>query len=301
MSGDGSPLPTDGLGALVTAGRPLSEHWPPTSRYGANAVVLANDRHGVVARSVEALAALPDDLPPSALVGGLAVMVRLYAPHRVTTDFDEVSQGRDETIERLLSLGAQRTSSGVALVEHGVRLDLLDAELDLAELAAMATQLSDPLERRGLALALVCRYALETAVLTDIIVVEEATVVARVALPVAVAGALVAMKVHAALAPDRAPGKAASDAYDAWRLVRAWGPTAVAEDLSRAPVPLVLGVQADLRRLYDDDVDRTVRWLASTSVTGVEQLVAQDLEPIAGVADLLEPFTVWDQGAGVEQ
>lgn len=293
MSGDAGaagPAPQ-----LVSIGQTPGEHWPPPSRYGAHAVVLANDARGVVARSVQALAGLPGDLPASALVGGLAVMVRLYAAHRVTTDFDEVSDGRDETITRLLDLGAERTSSGVALVDHGVRLDLLDAEIDLATLAATAPTVETDLERRGLQLAMVSRYALETAVLTDIIVMEGEQVVARVELPVAVAGALVAMKVHAALAPDRAPGKAASDIYDAWRLVRAWGPTVVAEDLSHAPVAMVEQVRRDVRQLFADDVDRTVRWLASTAVGGVEQLTAADLEPVAAVTDLLAPFTVWDR------
>ena len=38
-----------------------------------------------------------------ALVGGLAVMVRLYEAHRVTTDFDEVTESREDAIDLLIA------------------------------------------------------------------------------------------------------------------------------------------------------------------------------------------------------
>ena len=267
------------------------------------AVVLVDDHHGVVGRSVGSLAALPADLPRAALVGGLAVMVRLQEAHRVTTDFDEVTDEREATIAVLLEEGAERTPNGVRFVERGVRLDLLDAGIDLADLQGLADRrglagsVDDDLERAAVQLAFVNRYALETAEPTRILVCADRTgerVVAEVSLPVGRAGALVAMKVHAAGQRDRRPDKAASDSYDAYRLIRAWGPSAVAADLSRAPVAMLAGTIEQVRRLFVDDVERTVRRLRSASVPGVESVDLDDLLEAGSVVDALTPFLHWD-------
>ena len=261
-------------------------------------MAIANDRRGVVQRSVESLADLPDDLPRAALVGGLAVMVRLYEAHRVTTDFDEVTDDRDATIAVLLARGAVRTANGVMLPDHGVQLDLLDAGITLAELGAMVREVEaagiTEDERRGLQLAMVNRYGLETAVATDIHVVEQEAVVASVSLPVAAAGALVAMKANAATDRTRKPDKAASDIFDVYRLIRAWGPSTIAEDLSRAPVPLLVLAAEQLCSIFVDDVERTVRRLRAASVPGVEAVDADDLEAAGAVVESLAPFIHWD-------
>lgn len=289
------PLPPLGDGAPGRGG------WPPTSHHGARAVAIANDAGRVVERSVASLADLPKDLPRHALVGGLAVMVRLYQAHRVTTDFDEVSQAPGATVATLVALGARRTPNGVELPDRGVRLDLLDAETSLAELELLATELGSDEERRAWQLAVTCRYALETAEPTDILVVEHDAVVARVSLPVAVAGALVALKVHAAVAPDRPADKAAADVFDAWRLARTWGPSVIAEDLARAPVAMVRTTAAQLRQLFDDDVARTAHRLRRASVPGVEAVGVDDLEAAAVLVDYLEPFLHWDTPPRSEQ
>lgn len=240
------------------------------------------------------LGTLPRDLPRHALVGGLAVMVRLYEAHRATVDFDEVTEGRESAIALLVAEGARRTSNGVFLPERGLQLDLLDAETDQASLMAMSREVEDPEERRALQLAFLCRYALETAVVTDIIVVDGEAVTARVTIPVATAGALVAMKLHATVAPDRDPAKAAGDAYDAFRLVRAWGPSVVAGDLSRAPVPMLEVTSSQVRRVFVEDVDRTSHRLRSASVPGVESASVDDLIEVGSVADLLDTFASAD-------
>lgn len=257
-------------------------------------MAIAADARGVVARSVRSLAALPEGLPRAALVGGLAVMVRLYEAHRATTDFDEVTEGRDATIDLLISQGAVRTSAGVLLPDLGVQLDLLDAEIPFAELAAAEAALETDEERRGWQLAMVSRYSLETAVPTDIFVLEHGEVVASVHLPVAIAGALVAMKAHAASAPDRPADKAAGDVYDAYRLVRAWGPSVIASDLSRAPVTMLRTTALQLQSLLRDDVERTAHRLRRTSVPGVSAVGVEQLEAAGAVVDLLEPFLHWD-------
>lgn len=287
------PVPVPGLGSGPPGGS-----WPPRSTHGARAVAIANDAGRVVERSVATLAELPDDLPRHALVGGLAVMVRLYEAHRVTTDFDEVSQQPGTTVATLVALGARRTTNGVELPDRGVRLDLLDAETSLADLDALVDDLTTDDERRAWQLAAACRYALETASSTDILVVEREQVVARVSLPVAVAGALVALKVHAAVAPDRPADKAAADVFDAWRLARTWGPSVVAEDLSRAPVAMLRTTAAQLQQLFGDDVDRTAHRLRRASVPGVEAVGVDDLEAALVLVDYLAPFLHWDAPAG---
>lgn len=264
------------------------------ARRGGRAVVLANDKRGVVAGSVRSLAELPAELPRAALVGGLAVMVRLSEAHRVTTDFDEVTEGRDATIAVLVAQGAVPTANGVLLPDVGVRLDLLDAGHTLAELDALAPQCTTDDERSALQLAFVNRYALETAVATEVFVAERERIVAHVSLPVAVAGALVAMKVNAARTPTRARDKASGDVYDAYRLIRAWGPNVIAQDLSRAPIPMLELACAQIRSVFVDDAERTVGGLRSASVPGVDAVEVDDLEEVAVVADLLAPFLVWD-------
>ncbi len=261
-------------------------------------MAITNDRRGVVQRSVESLADLPADLPRAALVGGLAVMVRLYQAHRVTTDFDEVTEEREETIAVLLARGAVRTSNGVLLPDYGVQLDLLDAGLSLPELAALTLDLVDgsssDAERRAIQLALVCRYALETAVDTKIFVVDRDEVVASVTIPVALAGALVAMKVHAAVQSERKADKAAGDIYDSYRLIRAWGPSVIAEDLSRAPVPMIQTAAAQIDEVFVAGAERSARKLRSASMPGVETVDVDDLEAAGAVVDALEPFRHWD-------
>lgn len=276
----------------------LPPGWPPPSRYGSRTVGIANDRRSVVRRSVESLADLPAELPRAALVGGLAVMVRLYEAHRVTTDFDEVTEGREATIDLLLARGAVRTANGVMLPDHGVQLDLLDAGLSLQELADLAPRdealLATDLERRAVQLALVCRYALETATNTDIFVVEQEQIVAEVTIPVALAGALVAMKVHAAVQPDRKPDKAAGDIYDAYRLIRAWGPGVIADDLSHAPLAMLDAASAQIDELFGTGAERSSRKLRSASMPGVQWVDVDDLEDVGSLIDALEPFRHWD-------
>ncbi len=295
MSGDGGG--GGGAGAGVAPARP-SEAWPPRPRFGSASVAIADDARGVVAASVQSLCELPVDLPRAALVGGLAVMVRLYEAHRATTDFDEVTESREDAIGLLVAAGAVRTSNGVLFPERGLQLDLLDAADPLTSLTAMVDAVGDEQERRAVQLALVNRYALETAVPTRIFVVRGEEVVASVAIPVAVAGALVAMKAQAATSPDRARDKAAGDIYDAYRLIRAWGPSVIAEDLSRAPVPMLTRMATQIRSLFGEDAERSARALRSASVPGVGSVDIDDLVAAGAVADLLAPFLVWDRPLG---
>ncbi len=305
----GEPLPP-GPGSHPDGPRGLHSGRPERT------VALASGPDGVVARSVRSLAALPAELPSYAPVGGLAVMVRLSEAHRVTTDFDHASAGPDQAIALLVARGARRTSNGVEIPDEGVRLDLLDATASLPDLADLWPSIESDDEQRGWQLAAACRYALDTAVDTDILVIDPtapgngsgaaaagvghaatggAGVVAGVVLPVASAGALVALKAHAMVAPDRDPDKAAADIYDTWRLVRAWGPGVIAEDLARAPAPMLDTTRAQLRSVYVDDVERSAHRLVRASVPGVRAVDVDDLEAVGVVVDAITPFLTWDQ------
>lgn len=252
-------------------------------------IALRNDARGLVARSVLTLASLPRELPVHALVGGLAVMVRLSESHRVTTDFDEVTADRDDAVALLVAGGAQVKGSGVFLPDAGLQLDLLDAGMSLDGLARIDA--TDDLEREAVQLALVNRYALESAVLTDVVVLEAGRtdgVAARVSIRVALAGALVAMKANSALSSTRAPDKAASDAYDAYRLIRAWGSEIIIGDLAAAPTRLRATASAQIRRIFADDLDRTAHQLRRASVPGVEAVGPDRLSEVVVVADRLD-------------
>jgi hypothetical protein len=250
-------------------------------------VAVRNDAKGLVARSVLTLAELPAELPAHALVGGLAVMVRLSENHRVTTDFDEVTADRDSAVGLLVAAGAQVKGSGVYLPDSGLQLDLLDAAIPLEELASASP--IDDLEREAVQLACMNRYALESAVLTDVVVLDDAgtSIAARVRIRVALAGALVGMKVNSALSSTRAREKAASDVYDAYRLMRAWGSDVIVDDLAAAPEGLRATAAAQIRRVFGDDADRTAHELRRASVPGVQAVDAERLSEVVVVADRL--------------
>jgi hypothetical protein len=248
-------------------------------------VALGNDPRGLVAAAVDALADLPGDLPDHALVGGLAVMVRLSESHRVTTDFDEVTAHRRNAIDVLVLAGAEVKGSGVWLPSEGLQLDLLEADQDLAELAV--TIPTSEMEAEAVQFAMANRFALESSVPTDIVVVEREVVLATQTVRVATAGALVVMKVNAALSSSRARDKAASDVYDAYRLIRVWGFDTIAGDLTQAPGPMLETAGRQLERLYDDEADRTTHELRRASIPGVEALSADDLASVAGLGERL--------------
>jgi hypothetical protein len=90
----------------------------------------------VVLRLVRALEALAQQVPPEdfAVIGGLAVMVRLEGAHRVTDDLDTVAiqHGDDPTTVEVIT-GVKGTIAGTRVDCIGVG-DIPAAELPLAKL-----------------------------------------------------------------------------------------------------------------------------------------------------------------------
>ncbi|MDQ1425175.1 MAG: hypothetical protein QOD72_2673 [Acidimicrobiaceae bacterium] len=147
-----------------------------------------------------------------ALIGGLAVMVRLREAHRVTGDLDGVFDNPTDvpTTAVLIAAGIARDSPAPQ------RIIVLDTDVDVIDTFALpdaATDLpNDPKDR-----LFVCahRYAFETATTVRLSAGTDSADV-RVAVP----PALIATKAHAlrfATARRRAT-KRSSDLYDLYRL-----------------------------------------------------------------------------------
>lgn len=62
-------------------------------------IIIVDDAAGRASRFVTALAALPETLPPWAVIGGFAVYVRLARVHRATGDVDTMTVRQDELVE----------------------------------------------------------------------------------------------------------------------------------------------------------------------------------------------------------
>lgn len=146
-----------------------------------------------------------------ALVGGLAVMVRLGGAHRVTNDLDGVFDNPDEdTAASLVTAGvAEAAGDAAGIVIDGTKLDVIDTQPLPAVVEDVAPDPGDRL--------FVCahRYAYEAA--TPLVVGSAgATAMIRVATP----AALVACKAHALRfgRPQRRATKRPGDLFDLYRL-----------------------------------------------------------------------------------
>lgn len=209
---------------------------------GSNATVLVS----VTARLADAT------LGPHALIGGLAVMCRLAAVHRVTQDVDTVTETTAPTAVEVIatSIGRHDPSNPSRVVVDGITIDVIDTdsfrEEDLDGI--------DPADRL---FVVSHRWALETATDTELVAGEEVASI-RVATP----SALVAMKSGALLGGRmRQPRKRASDLYDLYRLLleydRAGG---IAAALGAAPFDLGHLVADALRARVVEEPERAVRW-----------------------------------------
>lgn len=149
-----------------------------------------------------------------ALVGGLAVMIRLNGNHRVTNDLDSVfnNSSSDDTTTILVSAGiATDDDAPQRVLIDGTKLDVIDTE----PLPPNAADLPDEPKDR----LFVCahRWAYESAQPVTV-----ATDTTRATIRVATPAALVACKSHALrfATSQRRSLKRPSDLYDTYRLAR---------------------------------------------------------------------------------
>ena len=237
-------------------------------------VELAGDSDGRTARLVRAAARLADaDLAPHALVGGLAVMCRLSAVHRVTQDIDAVTEaGAPSAVEVIASsIGKVDPSNPTRVIIDGVKVDVIEtggsAPEDLEGIAVV-----------GRLFVVSHRWALDTATDTDIVVGDVHASI-RVALP----AALVGTKTGALLGGrPREPHKRASDLYDLYRLTAEFDRTgAVAGALDAAPFGLGQLVGEALQSLVVDNAERAARWLVDGG-SEMSVLTPDDLLDVIG-------------------
>ncbi len=211
-----------------------------------------------------------------ALVGGLAVMVRLGGAHRVTRDLDSVFDNPDEdTAASLVTAGvAAPTDDGNGVFLDGMKLDVIDTQ---PLPAAVEEVVADPAGR-----LFVCahRYAYEAA--TPLIIgAADTTATIRVATP----AALIACKAHAlryARAQRRAT-KRPGDLFDLYRLALDHHDRLI-EEIADAPWRLRAQVAAAL----NEDLGDMEQAAAALRSSPVAELAAVDANDITDVlTDLL--------------
>lgn len=248
---------------------------------GEPVTFVVSDESAFAVRAIQVLAELPVDLPPWALIGGLAVSVTLAGPHRATADIDAVSLDKDTTVAVLLDRGADRSGNGVRIL-----IDRQPIELDLIDVAE-----GDPQHGGFLA----HRLALDTAERRAISVVgRTGTALAGAIVSVATAEALVAMKVHA-VGERRAsrPEKRSGDVYDIVRLVKANGPAPLARRLADVASPrLVAEVRRLILDLFEQEATRTRRWvLVGDRGSHADEVTREDIALVAEMASHISSTT----------
>lgn len=102
---------------------------------------------------------------------------------------------------------------------------------------------------------------------------------ASASIRVASSASLVAMKLHAAV--DRTDdAKRAGDIYDIYRIVHDDRNDTLVQAFHSAPDDLVALVRSALRRFFDTEAERSIRWLRVHGGPDASTLAAQDLRSV---------------------
>ena len=162
-----------------------------------------------------------------ALIGGLAVMVRLQEAHRVTGDLDGVFDNPTDvpTTATLIAAGIARDSPAPQ------RVIVLDTDVDVIDTFALPDATADlPDDPKDRLFVCAHRYAFETATAVRLRAATESAEV-----KIAVPAALIATKAHALrfATARRRSTKRSSDLYDLYRLASSHLPE-IADDLAAA-------------------------------------------------------------------
>jgi len=228
---------------------------------------------------VRAVAALGEaGLGRYAIVGGVAVAVRLGRAHRATADVDTVvdeSSLRAQAVEVVLELphAQPHPEGGNKVLLEGTQVEIMPVQ------SLYPGQLEDVPDDDALFVAS-HSWALETATVVTVTALEDPTVVASA--PFATAAALVAMKLHA-LGSRRgdAAVKRASDVWDIYRiLLDLDGDGAVRSALAGGPEELRHLVRDAARRFLSDGVTRSRSWLVAGDES-MDSVTADELRYVA--------------------
>ncbi|MGH3586740.1 MAG: hypothetical protein ACRDQ0_10495 [Pseudonocardia sp.] len=209
------------------------------------------------------------------LVGGLAVMCRLDAPYRATTDLDTVDRsvdGQQPQLELLLSAGAARSGPSGALVSTpfgAVQVDVLQVtDADIRDLP------EDPTDRLH-----VLSHAWAASTATGLVLAADELPPLKVA--VAEPGPIIAMKLQSIM--NRGAAKEGTDLLDIVRLTldRTCGPTS-REQLAAADRLLRADALLHARRWFDQAADRSLK-----RVRAVPEGASLEVDDLRLVGDLL--------------
>jgi nucleotidyltransferase AbiEii toxin of type IV toxin-antitoxin system len=222
------------------------------------------------------------------LVGGLAVMCRLPAPYRVTTDLDTVdrrSADQHSQLELLVSAGATPSGPSGALVHTpfgDVQVDVLqvtDVDLD-----ALPDDPTDRLHVQSHA------WAASTATGLTLSVKELPPLQVAVAEP----GPIIAMKLQSIM--NRGAAKEGTDLLDIVRITldRSCGPTSWAQ-LRAADQGLRADALLHARRWFHEAGDRSLK-----KIRAVPEGRDLDLDDVRLVGDLLVAALTAGESAPVE-
>lgn len=233
---------------------------------------------------VQAAATLEaSDVPPFAVIGGVAVAVRLGRVLRATADLDTVTDYRHSPTA--LEILQRRHDSEVDPADpHTIRL--AGTEIQFQDVAAVSDDEIRHLETKDLLYVASHAHALVTATTVRIRAGSTSEQV-EANVPVATTGALIAMKLHAYLdrrsssGPDKRPG----DLWDIYNLLQFAAADAARGLLGASPL-LREAVRTTLQEQLVERSARARTVLRSSRDERYQSITAAELEHVAG--DLLQ-------------
>jgi hypothetical protein len=230
---------------------------------------------GRVVGALELLTA--PDMPAVALIGGMAVNVRLSTAaeaHHATQDIDLVADDRTPTAIEVLSRGNQLAREHTVVL-NGIEVDIIDTQ-------AVTDEDLHGLDDDAKLFIAGHRWALDTAGPVRITSVGRAAL--TVELPVATPAGLVAAKSYAAGYPRaaRRATKHGGDLYDLFRLIEVFDRRGeLRSELAAAPGDLGQLVARVVRTEILANPVRALRQMAPAASTALD---------VDRIVDVLEPF-----------
>ena len=195
-------------------------------------IVIVATEESDVARFVDAISRLPNNLPDWVLIGGVAVVLRVGGTHRATVDIDTLARESNRLVELLVAVGGEQRAAHKLIVPIATQLDVM-----------AVGSVPDPssVEPSEYAFALARDLAFTTATTESVQVLNERNrPIASATMRVATTAGLIALK--SVSMPRRAdsnnPAKATSDTVDLLALLETESVEEVSAALADAPPAL---------------------------------------------------------------